>query len=256
MPRLLKQIIFSIIFLVIFIGIGIGAYFIFRPEDKPQPLPDGPSQDIQIISVDHVVSGNKEIDVVAKIKNPNNDYHGKLFSYKFEVLDSGEKTVASVTNQSYILSGQSKNIVEIGLTSSTDDVAKINFSIEGVEWEKAENIKDPRLVVKEKVFQNPDIVGVAGRASGVLVNEGDYDLDKVHIATLLYDSNDKIIGLGKTELRTIVSKEKRYFEINWGRVFSTKVGRLEMESQTNILDSDNILKVRGEGNERFLKVNE
>lgn len=254
--RLLKQIIIAVIFLIIFTGIGVGVYYLLKPEQIETPPPLGPAKNIEVLSVDYVISERNKIDAVAKIKNPNNDYGTNLFDYKFDVMGGGDSIIATKTGTDYILSGQSKYIIELGMEVSDTNVSKIVFEINNVEWEESKDLKDPSLVIKDKVFQYSSKQGVEGSVSGILVNESNYDFDKINIKTILYDNKDGLIGIGKTELRTVLSSEKRHFEINWSEVFDTDVARIETEANTNILDSDNILKSKDDSDERFLRLNE
>lgn len=256
MSRSLKQTIIAVIFLLFFISISVGLYFILKPGEINPPPVAGPSQDIEIVSTNYIISGTNRIDLLAKIRNPNNDYGAGVLGYRFDILDSKQEIVFSRSGQSYILAGQSKYLVWVGLEVKNNDISKINLTLDNIVWEKITDLKNPRLVIKDKKLESSSSRGVIATASGILVNESNYDFNAVDIAAILYDDKDNIIGLGRTELRTIISGEKRYFEINWDKLFNTKVSRLELEANTNILDRGNILKINGDGSEKFLKFNE
>lgn len=256
MSRSSKQTIIAVIFLLIFVSIGAGLYLVLRPEKINLPSAVGPSHGIEIISSDYVISGINRIDLLAKIKNPNNDYGANVLGYHFDILNSKQEIIFSQSGQSYILAGQSKYLVEAGLDVKSNDIAEINLVLDNIVWEKTTDSKNPRLIIKDKTLENSSSRGVTVSANGFLANESNYDFNNVDIIAILYDNNDNVIGLGKTELRTILSGEKRYFEINWDKLFGTRVSRLELEANTNILDRGNILKINGEGGEIFLKFNE
>lgn len=256
MSRGSKQTIIAVIFLLIFVGIGAGLYLVLKPEKINPPSAVGPSHGIETISSDYVISGINRIDLLAKIKNPNNDYGANVLGYHFDILNSKQEIVFSKSGQSYILAGQSKYLVEVGLDVKSNDIAEINLVLDNIVWEKTTDSKNPRLIIKDKTLGNSSSQGVTVVANGFLANDSNYDFNTVDIVAILYDNNDNIVGLGKTKLRTILSGEKRYFEINWDKLFSTRVRRLELEANTNILDRGNVLKINGEGGENFLKFNE
>lgn len=254
MSRNLKQTIIAIAFLFIFTGLGTGLYFLFKPGSNEPIIPEDTIEALEVESTNYVVSGTNKIDVIAKIKNSNHDYAASTFLYQFVVRDSQDLSLGTRPGKSYILPGQSKSIIEIGIEVPINNISDIDFTldIEAVVWKKAENVKDPGLVVQKKDFQSLSDKGIAGSASGYLKNTNYSGYRKVDLAVILYDTRGIIIGLGKTGLETVVAgDETRYFQVNWDKVFNTKVNTIEVEAYTNILDKDNIIEVKGGGKTEF-----
>lgn len=254
MSRNLKQTIIAIVFLFIFTGLGTGLYFIFKPDSNEPIIPEDTIEALEVEFTNYVVSGTNKIDVIAKIKNSNHDYAASTFLYQFVVRDSQNLSLGTRQGKSYILPGQNKSIIEIGIEVPINNISTIDFSSdpEAVVWQKAENIKDPGLVVQKKDFQSLSGKGIAGSASGYLKNTSYSGYRKVDIAVILYDSKGTIIGLGKTGLETVVTgDETRYFQVNWDKIFNAKVNTIEVEANTNILDKDNIMEVGGKRRTEF-----
>lgn len=255
MPRTSKQIIIAIVFLLILTGVAVGAYSIFKP-DYSEPLPEDTTiKNIEVAAVSYTIPEVGKLDAIAKIKNPNDHYGISMFDYKFIVLDTNRNIIITKTGRDYVSAGQSKYIIDIGLETKSQNPATVDFEITSVDWKENKGISDPKLVIKEKVFQYSNKKGVEASVTGILVNESNYDFDKVAIKAVLYDAKDNIIGVGKTEIQTVVSKEKRSFEIEWNKLFDTSIARVEAEANTNILNSDNILKIKGNDAEKFLQPN-
>lgn len=254
MSRSLKQIIIALVFLLILTGLSIGLYSMSKPDSYDLPIPEDTIETLEVESTNYVVSGTNRVDVVAKIKNPNNNYAASMFLYQFVVRDPQDTSLGTRQGKSYILPGQSKSIIEIGIEVPINNISDIDFNLdtEAVVWKKAENVKDPGLVVQKKDFQSLSDKGIAGSASGYLKNTSYRGYRKVDLAVILYDTRGVIIGLGKTGLETVVAgDETRYFQVNWDKVFNTKVNIIEVEAHTNILDKDNIIEVRGGGKTEF-----
>ena len=70
--------------------------------------------------------------------------------------------------------------------------------------------------------------------SGNIENKSSYDLNKIEIAALLFDEDNKLIAVGKTETRAILAGESRYFEIIWPYQVPEEVSSFEIRTYTNV----------------------
>ena len=67
---------------------------------------------------------------------------------------------------------------------------------------------------------------------------------------MLFDENKRILTAGKTEIRTVLVRDVRYFELNWPYSVSKPVSSFGIKAHTNIFSDENFMKVHGT-QERF-----
>ena len=72
--------------------------------------------------------------------------------------------------------------------------------------------EQPELLIKNTDFEQIEDLS---KAYGTVENRSNYDFKKIDIYAALLDKDSNIIGVGKTEIDTVLSKENRYFEIIW-----------------------------------------
>ncbi|MBA7686158.1 hypothetical protein ES703_94597 [subsurface metagenome] len=70
--------------------------------------------------------------------------------------------------------------------------------------------------------------------SGNIENKSSYDLVKIEINGLLFNEDKKLIAVGKTETRTVLTGETRYFEIIWPYQVPEEVSSFEIKAYTNV----------------------
>ena len=80
----------------------------------------------------------------------------------------------------------------------------------------------------------------------------DKDFDKIDVAVILFDNTGKIVGVGKTDIRTFVAKSERGFNVAWPFALSRNVARQDVEASTNLFENSNFIKSYGSP-EKFQK---
>ena len=54
-----------------------------------------------------------------------------------------------------------------------------------------------------------------------------------------------MIGVGKTNILTLQTRNERYYKVFWPTSLSGDVARVDVEATTNIFDNTNFLKTHG-----------
>ncbi len=261
-----KQIIIVLVYLILIVTIGTGIYFLFIKSKLPNCADSiqnqgeagvdcgGPcslcpwqlQKDLEIIFAEALKTNDNFVDLVAKIKNPNRDFGVKSLSYKFNLYGSGDDLIVAKQGGSYILPNETGYIIEQKVSVSSD-ISRVEFRITGIIWQKLVDYEEPELLIRNSQSRQTEN---GYQINGTLENRGNYDFNKVDIYTVLFDKNSKILGVGQTNERTVLSKENRYFEINWFFPVAGQVKKTDIFTKTNVFLDENFMKRHGEG-EKF-----
>lgn len=261
--RAFKQIIIALVFFLILCGVGFLIYYYVQPEpscfDNIQNQEEkevdcgGPCipcelmhiKDIEVLWTEKILAQENLYDLVAQIKNPNQNYGSGDLSYKFEFYDSSNNLLGECSGSSFILPNQTKYLIHSKVNSS-GQIAQIKFSLSKVEWEKLEDYQPPKLVIQQKEYRllEDDQPGIS-QARAVLVNKTNFDFEEIDIDILLFGSYRQLLGLNTTEIRTLLAGQERDFIATWFKEIGEQVSFVEIEAETNIFDLDNYLPATG-----------
>lgn len=255
-----KQFTIVVVFILIVVVVGFGVYFLVRPHaptcfDEIQNQgeeavdcggPCGPCEepeDLIVISKNFILTTEFNSDLVAKIKNPNNNWSIESLVYIFEIY-SGNELIGSKQGKSYFLPQETKYIIEQRFFSDQTPT-RIELKFREINWQKLKDFRELEIKIKNSGIRLTE--NNFTQIFGNVENKSNYDLDKIEInAVLLY--NNEIVAAGKSEVTTILMNESRYFEINWP--FEVLADNLELKAYTNIYLNENFLKTHGT-QERF-----
>jgi len=261
-----KQIIVVIIFLLIVAVITAGAYFIFRPhpeatcfdgiKNQGEEKTDcgGPClpcekqrESLEVVYQKIIPTSENNFDLIAEIKNPNNNWGAKSVGYALDVYDEQNNNIFSKQGTLYILPQENKYIVEpkIFLEEKPD---KAEFKIISTSWQRLSGFRDLALRIRDKKIQTGE--GMQSRVSGVITNNTNYDLNKVELVGIIFNAEKEIIGAGKTEVTTLVRNENRYFEINWPQSINEENITYEIKAYTDVFSPENFIDVQARGVQR------
>lgn len=262
-----KQIIIAVIFLLI-IGSIVGiVYFLIKGPvatcsdgiqnqgeegiDCGGPCKSCPEEVLEDIEIlwTKALSSPGAYDVVAKIKNPNRDYGAASFSYTFKITQNGQETFKEGT--SYILPQETKYIIEPRVLTAFSAIFSgtptVELEIKNLEWEKLKEYVKPEFFIRDKNYQ---LLGAEesgySRISGIVENKSNFDFDKLDVKAVLFSENQQVIGVGKTEMRTLLAFEERYFEIKWFNAIEKEVVNFDLEAETNVFLQENFMRRYGE----------
>ena len=190
-----------------------------------------------------------DYDFVAQINNPNSSLGASMARYNLNLAgDTGASSIRSGTF--YILPGQTRFIIITGVRSGTS-LSKISMNITEVKWERVKNFVNVNFLVQRKNYSIVNRNGVFSELEAVILNNSDFDFDKVEVGVVLFNENNDIIAVNKTDIRTLLSRTERYFKVSWPTELPVSI-RQDVEILTNVFENFNFIKKYGT-QERFQK---
>lgn len=187
-------------------------------------------------------------DLVAKISNPNPNFGLAQFNYAFKLFDANDQLIAQKQGVSFILPNQSKYIIEANVAADTKP-AKVEMTIADLAKTDWQRLKDdfaaPDIYVHDKQFKylekqagQPAVAQVAG----IIKNNSNFDFDRIQVAVALFDANRELVGVNKTEARTVLAGEDRYFSALWFSPLSSEVKSVDILPDTNLFSDSNFMR--------------
>lgn len=261
-----KQLIIGLVFLIILLIIAGVIYLIVKPGlpscsdgiqnqgeagvDCGGPCSSCPWQlqkDLEVISAEAIKTQNNYVDLVAKVRNPNRSFGAKTLVYAFNLYDSQDRMIISKDGSSYILPQETRQIIEQRvLVDST--ISRVEFKLISVDWKELVDYQEPELLIRYPDFQQSENLS---QLNTTVENRSNYDFDTIDVWAVLLDKNFSILGVGKIQLKTILSNENRYFEIKWFFPLRDKVEDVDVIAKTNVFLDENFMKRYGGEREKF-----
>jgi len=258
-----KQITISVVFVLILILIGMGFYFLLKPKptclDKIKNQGEegtdcgGPCElcypysDIKVNWEKVIKKEDNKYDLVAKIENPNPNLGTENLNYKFELKNNAGQVVKSVESATFILPNSTRYIIEPNIESN-EAIASVNLIPEKVEkssWQQLKDYQSPDLFVKDKNVTTANQNNYFIEATGNLKNDTDFDFDAVDVNIVLFDINQEPIAVSKTQIKTLMTGEERYFSVKWYTPPKEEIKSYDMQPETNLFSSDNYMDKHG-----------
>lgn len=203
-------------------------------------LPELENMEIQESAI--VYGGPGHYDVLAKLYNPNFEYGARSFAYTFTIKDESGSVLAERNGYGFILPRENKYIIETQLASEALP-KKISFEVKDVQWYKLEDYKEkPTISIRNQQYNQVSSGPFFSEAKGLLINESPYDFQSVIIKVVLRDQENKPIALNSTEMRTVVSGERRDFRLVWPTAFPSEFGSMEAEAEADVYRSENFTR--------------
>lgn len=271
-PRTQKQLIIGLIFIVFIGGISYGFvdHFLITETTCFDKIRNGQEEGVDcgllacgiscepaIMPLDVLFQKLIEVkpgdyDFVAQINNPNSLFGASLVRYDLNLVGSkGGGTLLDKSGTFYVLPGQTRFVIVPGIRIA-DGAVDISIDITQVAWEKVESFENISFPVQRKNYTVIARNGVFSELEAVVLNNSDFDFDKIDIGVVLFDENNEIIAVNQTDIRTFISRTERYFKVNWPSELPTAVARWNIEVLTNVLENSNFIKRYGT-QERFQK---
>jgi len=259
MNRYVKKQLIIAGFFLLFIGIIVFVgYLIFRP--KPEAtcfdgiknqgeekidcggpcLPcEKQKEPIAILKQKIISMPDNNFDFVAEVSNPNEIWGARSVGYVLNIFNQENEVVFSKEASFYILPQEKKYIVEPKIALS-EPPQKFELVITSTNWQRLDGFRDLALRIRDKKIQFDDYT----RISGTVSNNTSYDFDKVELVGLIFDQSKEIIAAGKTDVRTLLRGENRYFEIRWPKAFNVDDFSYEIMPYTNVFLPENLIDVK------------
>lgn len=266
MPRLLKQVIYGLVLLSILglIAYGFYAWLIPKPTCFDQAQNQGEEgvdcgeicgniclDSLKPLEVrdSHLLKVGEEknfydYDALFKVVNHNNAFGASEIEYEITLFDGQDVLLLQKRESSYLWPGQTKFIYE-PLLRTNAPASRADLKITRVEWEKLRPLGgEVRLVVLSKEYSENQEPGAAAQLGGEIFNDSDFDFDRIDMVAVAYRGNKPVLA-NRTDLRTFLSRSKRYFEVSWADSPQETPDRFEVEAATNLFSSANFLRRYG-----------
>lgn len=197
------------------------------PVDFLRPAP------LQFTNIEILQGDGNRYDFLVRASNPNNNWLA-VFDYQF-ITPEGD----SLPRRSFLLPGQSKYLMDLGLNSS-----QTSFTISNQKWQSVANfeqIKNNRwqFVIEGETFTPGSQTDLPSRLTFQITNRSAFSFWEVGVQAFLYSGNN-LASVNYLVLDQLRSGELRPVEFFWHERLP-RINRLEIIPDVNILDEDNIM---------------
>jgi len=264
MSRALKQLVFFLFFVIVIGSISYGLYVwwkveptcfdgIQNQEEKGVDC-EGPCETICLESLDPlritksflIPIGENDYDFVALVNNSNLIHGSGEVEYELRLKDSSGGTIKTVNGKFDILPGQSRYVF-VSPIETTTMVVDVEMKIIEPNWQQLTDfgVGDIRLVVRRKDFSETREGNIFAKVEGIMINESEFDFDRVEVLVVLFDADDNVVAAGITNIRTFLSNEESFYEVSWFRPLEGIVSQVEVQATTNAFENLNFLRRYG-----------
>lgn len=214
---------------------GIGALVVAVVYQPPTPPPPPPQTFVPLVVKSTAVfhASPDRVDLLAIVQNPNGNAGVRWVDYTLEVRAAGV-TAATVPGQTFFLPGQEKSIVVLHVPAHRDaNTVTIRFG-------------NPEWVPVAPTFVRPSFLTVSRTArvrngavpeyevKGILANESDLDYLMVDVTGYGVDADGSILGVGKTFVGSLQSRERREYTISWPLPEGRSVSEVHVFPEVNV----------------------
>ena len=128
-------------------------------------------------------------------------------------------------------------------------IKEVKLKLSNIEWVELADFLEPEFLIKNPSYERFDNQGYS-KLTATLENRSNYDFEKIDISAVLF-SDSKILAVGKTSVETIMSGERRYFEIHWFYPVKEKIEQIKIKTETNVFLDENFMRRYQEEREKF-----
>lgn len=265
MTRSQKRINVILFYVLLVTALGAVVYFMIKPEmtctdgikNQGEEKTDcgGPCNpcqeklqvdDLKVVSIERVSDGKGTEDVLIEIYNPNEEYGAK--SFKYEIYDGiTDGSSHNHKGENFILPRETKYII-VNNYIAQNNSGKLTVVInkDSIDWKRVTNLRDPNLIVYNNKYTLETSGGAYADLTGLLVNKSAVDYESIKVKGILRSADGKLVAASYQIMNTLPSGDKREFHISFPMKFSDDETLKEIEVETNIFDSENYLKTRGQ----------
>ncbi|MBI4122286.1 MAG: hypothetical protein HY461_03060 [Parcubacteria group bacterium] len=212
-------------------------------------------EEMQVISRQVIAGTGGNVDVVARVRNPNAKWALKSFTYRFAV-----GTTVLPEEQGFLLPGEEKFLFALNVRAPASGTPQL--LIDNEQWQRVilyEKWGPERLAFKitEKAFTPARSGELSGQlpiseASATLTNTTAYNYNQVDVQIGLYSGN-RLVAVNLLPLPNFTSGQVRTLSSRW-TVALGAVSTVEIIPTVNILDLVSYRDFEGKFDPAFLEV--
>lgn len=245
-----KQAIYGTIFFLMFLGAGALVYQAFlkpagsctdgilnQGEEKADC--GGPCMPCDIVELSSlrmtrepkVLSGTGGNVTLFEILNPNGEYDAQRVPYTLTVYESGGRMIEEVKGEMSVPSLRRTLVLERGVKTFSESIAKIELSLGEPQWEKSFTSLSPSLSVSSgpMTFATNTLI----RVSGKVKNDGTFDATNVKLIAVVADQYGRELYASHAVLSSIPAFSERDFSVAFPA--DANLARLIDSSKTRVV---------------------
>lgn len=228
-----KKIFYGLVFAGIIAVFLFGVYSVLKPKpncsDKKQNQKEegidcgGPCISCEVFSLSqlktyparYLIYKDNSMDLIAEIANPNTDYGIKKFDYKFTIIGTNGET-REATGKSFILSSERKYILAINKKAPNFEIASVSFKTDFPKenWQKTEDEnKEVKIDLLNYEFVKNQTDNLVKSINAEIINSGNTEYLDLVLKFIVFDSSEKIIATGISEISKIEPLERQTINI-------------------------------------------
>ena len=202
--------------------------------------------DLKVVSIERASDGKGTEDVLIEIYNPNEEYGAK--SFRYEIYDgTTDENSYNHKGENFILPRETKYIIVNNyLAQNNSGELTVVITKDSVDWKKVSSLRDPNLIVYNNDYALKTSGSFYSNLTGLLVNKSSVDYETIKVKGVLRNADGKLVSASYQIMNTLPSGGKREFHIPFPMKFLDDEVLKEIEVETNIFDSENYLKTRGQ----------
>ena len=245
MRRTLKKILYAVL------GVSAASLFIFlivlpylNLFQNDPIIPPQVRESIVVEDID-AISHEGTVDVVARIRNPNPRAGVPDYTLNFVLLNAKGEELKVISEKTYLLPGSLKYVAVLDIELSGEfDRVRVDQPADPVFVDSKQPIPVFNSFIRGRTIKNISSRRVEVQ-KGIVSNIGNLGFRRVDVSGVAFDSQERVIGVGKTFIGELRAGEQREFTLQWPKPFAdtTKVIILP---DTNIYSKDNILPITGD----------
>ena len=182
---------------------------------------------------------NNTYSAAVLVTNPNLDLSATGVTYSATFQSSDKKTMATATGTLYLLPNEKKYVVFPKIDSGSATVSSGTLKLDNIDWQKKLNIPEVKLRASEPLLYD-EANPLTFTAEGSIINDSPYQVATARIVFLLFDENNKIIGVSQRDESRLVPFGRRAYKQLWPGIYRDQVKKVQVIPVTNTLDSQNI----------------
>lgn len=190
--------------------------------------------DMQIIR-----NPNGSYSAAVLVTNPNIDLSANGITYSAKFLSSNKQTIATSSGTLFLLANEKKYLVFPRIENANTAVSSGTIKLDNLSWQKRLNVPEITLRASEPILydeSNP----LNFIAEGSIINESPYQISAARIVFLLFDENNKIIGVSQRDESRLLPFGRRAYKQQWPGLYRSQVRKVQVIATTNTLDDGNI----------------
>ncbi len=241
----------GLLLVIAFIIIALKVVDIFKVEEEVDNSvvieEDLPPEDFTIetkkITLLQPIKGETNYDILVQLKNNNAEWGVSRLKYKILLLDKFDKVVGEKERISFILPGEEKSLIEVGV--KTDRVVdKAELEVDLQEIQKLKQNIDLNIQVEKSSYSVSNNKGIV---EGTLFNDSPFTFDRVNVGVVLYDKAGNVVGLNYTNFGPFVTKTRRSFIAQWPETIFANVEKIYIEPSVNVFQTSSFINIYGTG---------